>query len=149
MSWLNNYPVLVCSFAGWLVSSLLKIPFSYFVHRKIDLKQAFGTGGMPSSHSALMLSTTTGIGLFAGFNSPVFALALAMSTVVIYDAAGVRRQAGFHAERINMIIKELWEGKPLEEKDLKEMLGHSPLEVTGGVLTGILCALFVWMVWPK
>lgn len=149
MGWLSTYPVLTCAFAGWLVSSLLKIPFTYFLHHKIDLQQAFGTGGMPSSHSALMISTTLGIGLFSGFNSPVFALALAVSTVVIYDAAGVRRQAGFHAERINMIIKELWEGKPLEEKDLKEMLGHSPLEVTGGILVGILTALFVWLVWPK
>ena len=96
-----------------------------------------------------MLSTTLGIGLFAGFDSPAFALGLAISTVVIYDAAGVRRQAGFHAERINMIIKELFEGKPLDEKDLKEMLGHTPLEVVGGVLTGIMCALLVWLIWPK
>ena len=149
MGWLATYPVLTCTFAGWLVSSLLKIPFTYFVHRKIDMKQAFGTGGMPSSHSALMISTTLGIGLFEGFNSPVFALAIASSMVVLYDAAGVRRQAGKHAERINMIIKELWEGRPLEEKDLKEMLGHSPLEVAGGILVGILTALFVWLVWPK
>ena len=149
MSWLSTYPVLMCSFAGWLVSSLLKIPFTYFLHHKIDLQQAFGTGGMPSSHSALMISTTLGIGLFDGFNSSTFALAIAVSMVVLYDAAGVRRQAGFHAERINMIFKELWEGKPLEEKDLKEMLGHSPLEVTGGILVGILTALFVWLVWPK
>ena len=145
----GSYPELTCAFVGWLVSSLLKIPFSYFIHRKIDLKQAFGTGGMPSSHSALMISTTLGIGLFDGFNHPTFALAIAISTIVLYDAAGVRRQAGIHAERINMIIKELFEGKPLEEEDLKVMLGHSPLEVTGGVLVGVLCALFVWLVWPK
>lgn len=149
MSWILNYPVLLCGFAGWLISSLLKIPFTYFLHHKVDIKQAFGTGGMPSSHSALIISTTLGIGLFNGFNDPAFALGLAMSTIVVYDAAGVRREAGFHAERINMIIKELFEGKPLDEKDLKEMLGHTPLEVTGGVLTGILCALMVWLVWPK
>lgn len=149
MSWVLQYPILICGFTGWLISSLLKIPFSYFLHRKVDLKQAFGTGGMPSSHSALMLSTTLGIGLFAGFDSPAFALGLAISTVVIYDAAGVRRQAGFHAERINMIIKELFEGKPLDEKDLNKMLGHTPLEVVGGVLTGIMCALLVWLIWPK
>ena len=149
MSWISGYGVLTCTLAGWLFSSLLKIPFTYFLHHKIDLKQAFGTGGMPSSHSALMISTTLGIGLFCGFDNPSFALAVAVSMVVLYDAAGVRRQAGMHAERINMIIKELFEGKPLEEKDLKEMLGHSPLEVTGGILTGILTALFVWMVWPK
>jgi acid phosphatase family membrane protein YuiD len=149
MSWISSYGVLTCTIAGWLFSSLLKIPFTYFLHHKIDLKQAFGTGGMPSSHSALMISTTLGIGLFCGFDNPSFALAVAVSMVVLYDAAGVRRQAGMHAERINMIIKELFEGKPLEEKDLKEMLGHSPLEVTGGILTGILTALFVWIVWPK
>ena len=149
MNWLDGYPVLTCTVVGWLVSSLLKIPFTYFVHRKIDLKQAFGTGGMPSSHSALMVSTTLGIGLFQGFNAPEFALAIAVSMIVLYDAAGVRHQAGIHAERINMIIKELFEGKPLQEDDLKVMLGHSPLEVTGGVLTGILTALFVWLVWPK
>jgi hypothetical protein len=149
MNWISSYAVLTCAFAGWLVSSLLKIPFTYFLHHKIDLRQAFGTGGMPSSHSALMISTTLGIGLFDGFYSSTFALAMAVSTIVLYDAAGVRRQAGMHAERINMIIKELFEGKPLEEKDLKEMLGHSPLEVTGGILTGILTALFVWLVWPK
>jgi len=149
MNWLAGYPELTCAFAGWFFSSLLKIPFTYFLHRKIDLRQAFGTGGMPSSHSALMVSTTLGIGLFAGFNSPTFALAIAASMVVLYDAAGVRRQAGIHAERINMIIKELFEGKPLQEDDLKVMLGHSPLEVTGGIMVGILTALFVWMVWPK
>ena len=149
MTWILKYPELTCCLAGWLFSSILKIPFFYFINRRIDLRQAFGTGGMPSSHSALMISTTLGIGLFDGFNSPAFALAIAVSMVVLYDAAGVRRQAGFHAERINMIIKELFEGKPLEEKDLKEMLGHSPLEVTGGILTGILTALFIWMIWPK
>jgi acid phosphatase family membrane protein YuiD len=149
MTWVAGYPVLTCTVVGWLVSSLLKIPFTYFVHRKIDLRQAFGTGGMPSSHSALMVSTTLGIGLFQGFNAPEFALAIAISMIVLYDAAGVRRQAGIHAERINMIIQELFEGKPLKEEDLKVMLGHSPLEVTGGVLTGILTALFVWLVWPK
>lgn len=149
MSWILNYPELVCCMAGWLVASLLKIPIFYFINKKFNFAQAFGTGGMPSSHSALMISTTLGIGLFDGFNHPTFALAVAISMIVLYDAAGVRRQAGIHAARINMIFKEIWEGRPVGEKDLKEMLGHSPLEVLGGILTGILTALFVWMVWPK
>jgi len=149
MTWILNYPVLVCTFAGWLVSSLLKIPIFYFINRKIDLQQAFGTGGMPSSHSALMISTTLGIGLFRGFDDPAFALAIAVSMVVLYDAAGVRRQAGIHAKRINLIFEELWQGKPIAEKDLKEMLGHTPIEVMGGILTGIATALLVWLIWPK
>ncbi len=149
MAWILSYPELVCTIAGWFVSSILKIPVFYFLNKKVDLKLAFGTGGMPSSHSGLMVSTTLGIGLFSGFNSPVFALAVAISMIVLYDAAGVRRQAGIHAERINMIFEELWKGNPINEAELKEMLGHTPLEVLGGTLTGILTALFVWLVWPK
>jgi acid phosphatase family membrane protein YuiD len=149
MSWIVNYPELVCCFAGWLTASLLKIPTFYFIHRKFNFVQAFGTGGMPSSHAALMVSTTLGIGLFSGFDNPAFALAIAVSMVVLYDAAGVRRQAGIHAERLNLIFKELFEGKPISDKELKEMLGHTPIEVTAGFLTGIVTALVVWISWPK
>jgi acid phosphatase family membrane protein YuiD len=149
MSWFQHYPELICCTVGWLSASILKIPTYYFIHKKINLVQAFGTGGMPSSHAALMMATTLGIGLFSGFETPVFALAIAVSMVVLYDAAGVRRQAGIHAERLNMIFKEMFEGKPIDYKELKEMLGHTPLEVIGGSLTGIASALIVWASWPK
>lgn len=149
MTWINAYPELVCCMVGWFAASILKIPTYYLIHKKINLVQAFGTGGMPSSHAALMSSTTLGIGLFSGFNSPVFALAIAVSMVVLYDAAGVRRQAGIHAERLNMIFKEFFEGKPIDQKELKEMLGHTPIEVIGGFLTGIATALIIWVSWPK
>ena len=145
----GRIPELTALFLAVIVASLLKLPFYYFIHRRWNWALVFGTGGMPSSHSALIVSTTLAIGLFRGFNQPLFALAVAMSMIVIYDAAGVRRQAGIHAERINMIIKEIFEGRPLEEKDLKEMLGHSPIEVMGGVIVGILCALFLYLVLPK
>lgn len=145
----SRIPELTALFLAVIVASLLKLPFYYFIHRKWNWALVFGTGGMPSSHSALITSTTLAIGLFRGFDQPLFALAVAMSMIVIYDAAGVRRQAGIHAERINMIIKEIFEGRPLEEKDLKEMLGHSPIEVMGGVIVGILCALFLYLVLPK
>jgi acid phosphatase family membrane protein YuiD len=135
--------------AGWIAASLLKIPTYYFIHKKINLVQAFGTGGMPSSHAALMVSTTLGIGLFSGFDSTSFALAIAVSMVVLYDAAGVRRQAGIHAERLNMIFEELFAGKPIDYEELKEMLGHTPIEVIGGTLTGIVTALLIWLAWPK
>ncbi len=149
MSWWTNYGELACCMAGWLTASILKIPTYYFIHKKINLVQAFGTGGMPSSHAALMVSTTLGIGLFSGFDTSAFALAIAVSMVVLYDAAGVRRQAGIHAERINLIFKELFEGKPISDKQLKEMLGHTPIEVMGGTLTGIVTALVIWAIWPK
>lgn len=146
---LSNYPELTAGFLGWFMASVLKLPFYYFLNRRWKWSLAWGTGGMPSSHSALITSTTLAIGLFQGFDDPVFALAVAISMIVIYDAAGVRRQAGFHAERINMIIKEIFAGRPVEEEDLKVMLGHSPIEVAGGIMVGVLCALFVYLVWPK
>ena len=104
---------------------------------------------MPSSHSALMTAVTTSIGLNAGWGSPVFALALAITAIVVYDATGVRRQAGFHAERINQIIRELFQLKKLEEDEvsyLREIIGHTPGEAFAGVLFGAAIALLVQLV---
>ncbi len=99
------------------------------------------TGGMPSSHSALVSALGVGLGIEQGFDSPWFALALILCMVVIYDAQGVRRQAGEHAHAINGIIAELLSGHELGEKHLQEVLGHSKLEVFGGVLFGIVVML--------
>jgi hypothetical protein len=93
----------------------------------------------------MMTATTLGIGLFNGFDTPVFGLAVAISMIVLYDATGVRRQAGMQAKKINMIIDELLQGHPISEKQLKEVLGHTPIEVAGGVLLGILIAMGVWL----
>jgi len=144
-----RFPELTALFFAVFVASLLKLPFYYLLTRKWNWALMFGTGGMPSSHSALISSTSLAIGLFRGFDHPAFALAVAISMIVIYDAAGVRRQAGIHAERINMIIREIFEGRPLEENDLKVMLGHTPVEVAGGVITGVACALFLYFVLPR
>jgi acid phosphatase family membrane protein YuiD len=152
MSVLANYPELICCIAGWLVSSLLKIPVYYFVHRKVNFARAFGTGGMPSSHAATMTATTLAIGLFSGFDHPAFAIAVAISMIVIYDAAGVRREAGYHAEALNKLVDEWFaiSKTPLvDQKRMKEMLGHTPIEVVGGVLTGLAITLVLWLVWPK
>lgn len=144
-----RFPELTALSLAWITASLLKVPIYYLINRRWKWSLVFSTGGMPSSHSALMSSTTLAIGLFNGFDHPAFALAIAVSMVVIYDAAGVRRQAGIHAERINMIIQEFFAGRPVQPADLKEMLGHTPIEVMGGVFLGILCALFTFLVLPK
>jgi len=104
---------------------------------------------MPSSHAALLVGVTHGIGLSTGFNSPLFALAFAMCMVVIYDATGIRRQAGIHAERINAMINDLAAGQPVKQEQLVEVLGHSPLEVLGGILLGLIVAQLTWMIWVK
>lgn len=149
MDALTKYPELICCFAGWLAASLLKIPTSYLVHHKVNLKQAFGTGGMPSSHSSTMTATTLAIGLFSGFDHPAFAIAVAISMIVIYDAAGVRREAGYHAMIINRLIDEYIKGPNIDQKKLKEVIGHTPLEVVAGVLTGLATTLIIWAVWMR
>lgn len=152
MGVLANYPELICCVTGWLFSSLLKIPVYYILHRKVNIALAFGTGGMPSSHAATMTATTLAIGLFGGFDEPLFALAIAISMIVIYDAAGVRREAGYHAEALNKLVDEWFAvtKTPLvDQKKMKEMLGHTPIEVVGGVLAGLVSTLVLWLIWPK
>jgi acid phosphatase family membrane protein YuiD len=145
-------PVGISTMLGWILGQLIKMPVEYLRHKRWDWTLLLSAGGMPSSHSALMTAVTTSIGLNAGWGSPVFALALAITGIVVYDATGVRRQAGFHAERINQIARELLKLKKLEENDasyLREIIGHTPGEAAAGVLFGALIALAVqWvMVW--
>jgi uncharacterized protein len=140
----NN--VLICCMIAWLLAQILKIPIDLWRTQKIHWGIFFSAGGMPSSHSAMMTATTLGIGLFHGFNDPLFGLAVAISMIVLYDATGVRRQAGMQAQKINKIIDELLQGHPISEKQLKEVLGHTPIEVGGGVILGVAIALSVWFV---
>ena len=131
---------------AWFLAQILKIPIDLWRTQKIHWGIFFSAGGMPSSHSAMMTATTLGIGLFHGFNDPLFGLAVAISMIVLYDATGVRRQAGMQAQKINKIIDELLQGHPISEKQLKEVLGHTPIEVGGGVILGVAIALSVWFV---
>lgn len=142
----NNY-VLLNALFSWLFAQLIKVPLEYLHTKHWNWALFFSAGGMPSSHSATMVSVTLGTGLFYGFDSPIFALGVAVTIVVVYDAANVRRQAGIHAQRINVLVNELLRGHPISEKDLREVLGHTPVEVIGGILLGILIALSTWMVW--
>ncbi len=144
---LLNNPALVCGLIPWLLAQGLKVPIYYITTRKWTLAPMFSAGGMPSSHSALMTGVTTGIGLYDGFDSPLFALAFAITMVVTYDAAGVRRQAGYHAEKINLLFTEIFSGQPISERRLKEVLGHTPRQVFVGALLGIAVALLLYKYW--
>jgi hypothetical protein len=138
---------LIAGLIAWSLAQVIKIPLDYFRTRRWNWALLFTTGGMPSSHSALMTGTAHAIGLYQGFDYPLFALAVVITMVVVYDAAGVRRQAGIHAQRINVLFDELLRGHMLNEKDLREVLGHTPLEVVGGVLLGLIIATTQWLVW--
>ena len=141
----NN--ALIAGLTAWALAQVIKIPLDYFRTRRWNWALLLTTGGMPSSHSALMTATTLAIGLFYGFDSPIFALGVAITMIVTYDAAGVRQQAGIHAQRINIIVEELLKGHPINEMDLREVLGHTPLEVTGGILLGLVVAISQWLMW--
>ena len=146
-----NNPVFIACLTASLMAQILKLPLEYLRTKEWDWSLLFGTGGMPSSHSAVVTAAAAGVGHYVGFDTPLFGLAFAIATVVIYDATNIRRQAGFHAQQINRIIKELIEGKvkPVEEFDeLREVLGHSPAEALGGIALGIVVSVIIWQFWP-
>ena len=130
--------VLFWSLLSCLLAQFFKIIFNFFSTGNIRFGIIFETGGMPSSHSALITGTTSGIGYELGYESPLFALAIAVSLIIMYDASGVRKSAGIQASEINKISKQL---DPKSELDLKETLGHTKLEVVVGSLLGPLITL--------
>jgi acid phosphatase family membrane protein YuiD len=138
-------PVLFVSLFSWALAQFLKVPICYILTRRLNWGLWFSSGGMPSSHSALVTSVMLSIGLFYGFDTPLFALSVAVAMVVIYDAAGVRREAGRHAEKINVLINEFFSGQTISEKQLKEVIGHTPAQVLAGVAMGVgITMLFYW-----
>jgi acid phosphatase family membrane protein YuiD len=139
--------VLICVLAAWLIAQALKIPTEYLRSRKWMWAMFFAAGGMPSSHTALMVAGTLSVGLYYGFDNPLFGIAVGVTMIIAHDAAGVRRQAGKHAERINLLFDELLHGHMWSEDELKEVIGHTPLEVIGGIILGLLVAIIQWLVW--
>jgi acid phosphatase family membrane protein YuiD len=138
----NNDIMWVAVFASSLAQFLK--PLTYWWRTgEFDWHHISETGGMPSSHSALVSALGTGLGLVYGFDSPYFAITIVLIMIVTYDAQGVRRQAGEHARAINEIIAELLSGKEISEQEFQEVLGHSRMEVVGGVIFGIT-VMAVW-----
>ncbi len=132
---------------SWFFGQFLKVPLEYLINRKVNWGLWFSSGGMPSTHSSLMVTVTISTGLNYGFDSAAFAVAFAVAMIVVYDASGVRRQAGIHAQKINQLFEEFLHGEPIEIEKLKEVLGHTPAQVIGGIALGIAIALIVWYVW--
>jgi acid phosphatase family membrane protein YuiD len=150
-------------FTSWCLAQILKTLIAYLLTNKIQVERLWGAGGMPSSHSALVISIAIGMARMNGFDSPEFGFTLAFAAIVVYDAMGVRRAAGEHAKVLNRIVfevelpwireelknqgeepdEQLEKATPLLQKHLREYLGHTPLEVLGGCMLGILVALFM------
>ena len=147
LSGLLHNRVLIAALIAWMTAQTLKVPIGYLRTRRWTWAPLFTVGGMPSSHSALIVGATNAVGLYFGYASPVFALGLVLTMIVTYDAAGVRRQAGMHAERINLLFDELLKGHMWDENELREVLGHTPLEVMAGIIWGLVVTFVVWWYW--
>jgi len=133
-----NNSVLFWSLLSCLIAQFLKILFNFFSTGELKFQIIFETGGMPSSHSALITGATSGIGYELGFDSSIFALSVALALIVMYDASGVRKSAGIQAAEINKLSKKL---DPQSKLMLKETLGHTKIEVMVGSLLGPLITL--------
>lgn len=135
----NNSVITVPVFA-WFVAQTAKVIYDLEKFKKIDVRRFVGSGGMPSSHAAFVTSLATVVGVKSGWGSSEFGIAFALAMVVMYDASGVRRAAGKQAQVLNKIILESQESGKLNHLDvkLKELIGHTPVEVLVGALIGIL-----------
>lgn len=131
---------------AWLIATIVKLPLTYISTGRWNWALLASPGGMPSSHSALVAGAAQMIGLTEGFDSPLFAIAFVVAMVVIYDATGIRRQAGRHARIINKMILGMQSGNPLKQEQLREVLGHTPLEALAGTLLGIGVAQIAWLI---
>ena len=154
MDLLLNFP-LIAALSSIIFAQVIKIPITLIVTKEFKPGLAFSTGGMPSSHSAAVASLTTSIGILEGVTSNFFAIAFVFGVIVMFDATGIRRQAGKQAVVLNQLIKDFqyfvegakgWNKKEEYEKrqELKELLGHQPIEVFFGGLTGVCIAFFLF-----
>jgi uncharacterized protein len=128
---------------AWTIAQAAKVILYSVRERRLNLRVLAVTGGMPSSHSAIVMGLTTAIGKYSGPTSPQFAIALIFSFVVMYDAAGLRRAAGRQAAILNRLVEDLVHMRGVQEQKLRELLGHTPVEVLAGAVLGVVVGLIL------
>jgi uncharacterized protein len=147
-----NFP-LVAAITAVLLAQFIKVPIHYIVFRKMDWSLLTSTGGMPSSHSAAVVALVVAVGIETGVDSPVFAVAAMFAIITMFDATGVRWQAGKQAVVLNQLVTDFnllvdqvknWQKREEKQGQLKELLGHKPIEVFFGAVTG---ALIAWILY--
>ena len=150
MEWLTQLlsnRILICSLSAWAAAQVIKTILFAVINKTLDFERLFGDGGMPSGHSATVTSMAISCGFAYGFDSGIFAVAAIFAIIVMYDAMGVRREAGIQAKVLNeMMDMFMHMGKEMSvEERLKEFVGHTPLQVLVGALLGILIAFLIYL----
>ncbi len=140
---LFHNPCFWAAFWSWTVAQCAKMLCGLCSTRRLDFSYLVSTGGMPSAHSALAMGMATSVGLVSGFDTTVFMVALVVASITMFDASTVRRAAGLQARLLNEMLDELFKEHHLSERKLKELLGHTRLEVLMGAIVGILTAMIV------
>lgn len=130
-------PILKTAFFSWLTAQVLKVVINIFSYGKLDLTRLLGSGGMPSSHTALVMALSVSVGKHIGWESPLFAISAVFAGIVMHDAAGVRRASGQQAEALNKVISRIYHGEKIQPDKLKELIGHTPVEILAGAILGI------------
>ncbi|MDD5085165.1 MAG: divergent PAP2 family protein [Candidatus Omnitrophica bacterium] len=128
---------------AWITAQAFKVIRGFIVEKRFNFKYFLLAGGMPSSHSAVVMALSTAAGIYEGFDSIIFLVTLVFSIITMFDAAGVRRAVGRQAVLLNKIIDELYEGGQVKEERLKALLGHTPFEVFAGAVWGVIVGLIV------
>jgi len=128
---------------SWAVAQLLKFLIALLKEKQSDIRKLVSTGGMPSSHSAGVSALATSVGILDGFDSITFAVTSVFGLIVMFDAQSVRRAAGEQAEILNRIINDFYNKKNIGKIPLRELLGHTPVEVIIGGILGIVISLIL------
>ena len=136
----TSYEILINGIGAAILAQLLKFIGHFFKTKKFDFEVLATTGGMPSAHTAGVIALSTTVGFIYGFDDPIFAIALGYALVVMYDAAGLRRSTGKIAACLNKICDEVYSQGQMQPERLKELLGHTPVEVFGGAILGAIIA---------
>ena len=141
---LSTNPIIDCGMLAWFLAQLIKVMLDLVLLGRLDVRRFFSSGGMPSSHSALVVACTAAIGKLTGVQGPLFALAVILSAVVMYDACNVRRSAGDTARLVNKLLEHMEQLTAEEFADrLREVMGHTPLQVLVGALLGFGVGLLI------
>jgi len=138
----SEFNILFIIIIAWFVAQSIKVVLGVIREKRFNFKWFVGTGGMPSSHASAVSAMTTSVGINNGFDSPLFAVAVLFTIVVLFDAQGVRRASGQQAEILNKILDDIYWKKRIKEDRLKELLGHTPVEVLTGTGLGVLIGLY-------